>query len=141
MLEKFYEVLLRIAVALEGGADVTGEPKKPRGRPAKGETTPPTTEQLASAQSAAAASTAQTAAAVTAVGSATVGDKPVITAPTLQQVADKITDLANADRAKAVAILAAHGVKKVPELKPEQFESVLKAIALATAPSAADSLV
>lgn len=139
---KLHNVLERIAVALEGGAKVdaaeTAGPKRGRGRPAAGESTPPTEAQTANAQSAAAASTISTATAVTSAGA----EKPVDKVPTLQQVADAIIDLANnVSRDKAVAILAKYNVKKVPELKPEQFATVLADVAAAKAPAASDSLV
>lgn len=131
------------------GNDPAPTTAKPRGRPAKGESNGvalPSPEQLAAAvstaTSAAAASTAQTALAATSAGANAQADKPVLVQPTLQQVADAIIDLANNhSRDKAVAILTKYGVKKVPELKPENFVAVLADVATAKAPSAADSLV
>ena len=134
MFEKFLSLLERIAVALESASDP--EPNKvtrPRGRPAKGET-PANPEQQAAAQS---ASAGVAAAATVATPSATASttDPVVEKVITLQQVADAIIDLANNhSRDAAVAILAANNVKKVPELKPEQFKGVLDAVAKAKAP-------
>lgn len=112
-----------------------------RGRPAKGESAP-SPEQLAA--SVAGASTASAAPAATNAGSVAPAEKPVIIAPTLQQVADAIIALANSangGRDKAVAILTKYGVKKVPELKPENFQAVLDDVKAASAPSGAESLV
>jgi len=147
MFEKFLSILERIAVALENG---TGEQAAPapstRGRKAKGEVNgvAVSPEQLAAAAAAAAPAASQTAqvsqaAAATAAApaaAATVAEKPVEVVPTLQQVADAIIDLANNhSRDAAVGILAKFNVKKVPELKPEQFASVLAAVAAAKAPA------
>lgn len=150
MLEKLLEVLTRVAVALEALASGDGTtdakaPGKPRGRKAVGEANGValTPEQVAaqiagasSASSAAAASTVSTATAVTTAGPA--GDLPaVVTQPTLQQVADAIIALVNSPtggRDKAVSILTANGVKKVPELKPDQYAAVLAAVTAAAAP-------
>lgn len=45
-----------------------------------------------------------------------------------KQVADAITLLVSRDRPKAVEILSGFGVKKGPELKPEQYADVLAQI-------------
>jgi hypothetical protein len=134
---KLHNVLERIATALEGGAKpAAAEPaKRSPGRPAKGEGAP-NPEQLAAAP---AASTA--AATVTGTTSAP-ADKlpPVVKDVTLAQVADAIIDLANNhSRDAAVKILSDAGVKRVPELKPEQYADVLAAVAKAKAPISASS--
>lgn len=68
---------------------------------------------------------------------------PVAVQITLQQVADAIISLANSadgGRDKAVSILTQFGVKKVPELKAEQYAAVLEAVkAKATAPVSASA--
>lgn len=119
-----------IATAVEGAA---AAPK--RGRPPKATDAPANPEQSAAA--APAASTAPAAQTPDA-------DKPVETVPTLQKVADAIINLANSPdggRDKAVAILTQHSVKKVPELKVEQYASVLAAVAKAVIPAASAGLV
>lgn len=143
-LEGHTKALFAHAEALATGGGEAA-PKKTRGRPAAGETNGVAVDPTAAAASAPAASSvaapAATVAAPASVSTAAVSDKPVITQPTLQQVADKIIDLANNhSRDKAVAILTKYGVKKVPELKPADFANVLIDVAAATAPAANSDL-
>lgn len=143
-LESHTKALFAHAEALATGGGEAA-PKKTRGRPAAGETNGVAVDPTAAAASAPAASSvaapAATAAAPASVSTAAVSDK-VATVPTLQQVADKIIDLANNhSRDKAVAILAKYGVKKVPELKPADFAAVLLDVEAAKVPAASDSLV
>lgn len=130
--------------------DGTEAPKATRGRKAVGEAEgkAQTVEQVAAtaATSTAAVQAAATVATTpsTAAAAGTASEPKVVTQVTLQQVADKIIELANSPtggRDKAVAILTKYGVKKVPELKPETFEAVLKDVAAANAPAASDGLV
>lgn len=127
---KLHNVLERIAVALEGGAEtavgaVEGAVKRGRGRPAKGEGA--VSDPSLAAAAAPAASTAAIAAVTTApVPNGAEGVGPVTITVTLQKVADAIIDLANNySRDTAVAILKANGAGKVPELKPESYAKVL----------------
>lgn len=146
-LEGHTAALLSHAAALvSGGAETVTSAPRTRGRKAAGEEGGKalTAEQIAAASAAPSASTAATAQpAVTSAAAVATADKPVVTQPTLQQVADGIIAYANSltgGRDKAVAILAQFGAKKVPELKPEQFAGVLAAIAAANAPAASDGL-
>ena len=50
-------------------------------------------------------------------------------AVTYEQVAKAITECVKLDRAKVVAVLAQFGVKKGPELKPEQYAEFVGALA------------
>jgi CCR4-NOT transcriptional regulation complex NOT5 subunit len=91
-----------------------------------------------------ASATAVTSASQPAPASQLSAEPKVVTQLTLQQVADAIIALANSPtggRDKAVAILTKYGVKKVPELKPENFEAVLADVAAANAPSGAAGLM
>lgn len=145
-LEGHTAALLEHARALvAGGADAT---PKARGRKAAGEANgvAQTVEQIAAATPVTTAAVQVAASAPTVVTTApvaTVSDlPPVVTAVTLQQVADQIIAYANSPtggRDKAVAILTQFGVKKVPELKPEQYAGVVAAVKAATA--ASDGLV
>lgn len=145
-LEGHTAALLEHAKALASGG--TDAPKAARGRKAAGEAEGKAQTVTEVAASSAAASGVVTAAvqpsAVTSPVTSTPSAEPkVVTQPTLQQVADKIIELANSPtggRDKAVAILTKYGVKKVPELKPETFEAVLKDVAAAYTPSASDGL-
>lgn len=116
---------------------------KVRGRKASGEAEgkAQTVEQIAATNAtatvAATATAAVTPATTAALASSTAAEPKVVTQPTLQQVADKIIELANSPtggRDKAVAILTKFKVKKVPELKPEDFAAVLDDVAAANAP-------
>lgn len=145
-LEGHTAALLEHAKALASGG--TDAPKAARGRKAAGEAegkAQTVTEVAAGAQSAptGATVTATQTPATVVTPTTTVSEPKVVTQPTLQQVADKIIELANSPtggRDKAVAILTKYGVKKVPELKPENFEAVLKDVAAAYTPSASDGL-
>jgi len=44
----------------------------------------------------------------------------------VKQVADALVKLAEKDREKAVTLLGKFGAKKVPELKPENYEQFIK---------------
>src|SRR5882757_2168213 len=99
-LEGHTKALLVHAEALASGAVDAVTPKKPRGRPAAGETngvaTAPTPEQLAAAPTAAAGQPVSAQAVTSATTSPSVSaEKPVVTQPTLQQVADAIIAVAN----------------------------------------------
>lgn len=141
-LEGHTAALLSHASALVSGGAET--PKATRGRKAVGEVNgvAQTVEQVAASTlvttaAVQAAASAPTVAATAAAGTAS--DVPVVkTAKTLQQVADKIVALVNSPtggRDKAVAILTKYGVKKVPELKPEQFDAVWVDLEAAEAPA------
>lgn len=145
-LELHAKALFAHAEAMAGGAEAA--PKKTRGRPAAGEVNgvavnPETAAASAPAASTAAAAVSTTPAAQAALAAGVNGEAtlaPVVTEATQQQVADAIIALANnGSREKAVAILTKHGVKKVPELKKEQFAAVLADVRAASAPT--DSLV
>lgn len=146
-LTKLHDVLVRIAVALEGGDKLadTAAPKT-RGRKAAGEANgvAQTVEQIAAATpvTTAVAPVAASAPTVAPIAAAVTASDvpPVKTARTLQQVADKIVALVNSPtggRDKAVAILTKYGVKKVPELKPEVFDAVWADVEAADAPAGA----
>ena len=100
------------------------------------------TETPAAVTTAAPAQTAAPAANTTVAAAPAASDPPVVTQPTLQQVADAIINLANTvSRDKAVAILQKYGASKVPELKPEVFAAVLADVKVASAPAASSGLV
>lgn len=140
-LEGHTKALFAHAEALASGG-TEAAPKKPRGRPAAGETNGVAVDPSAAAAAAPAASTATPAANFAAATTPAAERAAIVTAPTLQQVADAIIDLANNhSRDAAVAILTKYGVKKVPELKPENFTAVLADVAKAKAPAASSDLV
>lgn len=128
---------------LKGGAAEAAP--KPRGRPAKGESSPPDAATLSAAPTAASAAAAQvvtqatekaptTTAATTTAPVTVEGEKPVVIQPTIQQVADAIVGLVNSGkRPDAIAILGAFKVAKVPQLKPDQFPGVIAAVDAAKA--------
>lgn len=62
---------------------------------------------------------------------------PAANAVPFKAVADAITELAELDRNKAVAVLSQHGVKLASDLKPEQFGSVVAACKAAMVPTSA----
>lgn len=151
--ENHTKALLEHAKALLHHAASNGGEKAPstRGRKAVGEVNgvAQTPEQLAaavaSAQPATAGVTASAGAPATAATQQTTVSElpPVVVQITLQQVADAIIGLANSadgGRDKAVSILTQFGVKKVPELKAEQYAAVLEAVkAKAAAPVSASA--
>lgn len=144
-LEGHTKALLAHAEALVSGSSETTAPR-PRGRRAAGEVNGVAVnpiDAVAAATPAAAAVQAAVNAAPQTV-TAAVDPKPVVTQPTLQQVADAIIALANSPtggRDKAVAILSKYGVKKVPELKPENFVAVLADVTAANVPDASGGLI
>ncbi len=101
--------------------------KRGRGRPPKdaGSAAAP----AAAPAAAASAAPAQSAAAPAATASAA--------AVPFKAVADAITELAEKDRDKAVALLAKYGAKLASELKPEQFAGIVAdaKAAMAAAPT------
>lgn len=126
------------AIGAVEGAVVTSR----RGRKAAGEADGKalTPDQIASSVASAASAAAAAPAVVTVVEPNGTPLGTVAVQPTLQQVADAIIQLANSadgGRDKAVAILTKYGVKKVPELKPENFTAVLAEVAAAKNPPAA----
>jgi len=148
MIEKFLSLFERLVVALENQSAGEGDPtqaapKRGRGRPAKGEAPAETATTPVSAPSSTTSASVVTTPAPAAEAPSTPATElaAIAVQPTLQKVADAIIDLANnVSRDKAVAILTKYGVKKVPELKPENFAAVLKDVEAAKAP-AAESLV
>lgn len=146
--ENHTKALLEHAKALLHHAASNGGEKAPstRGRKAVGEVNgvAQTPEQLAAAiAGAASAANAPVTAAVVTPAAASAELPPVVVQITLQQVADAIIGLANSadgGRDKAVSILTQFGVKKVPELKAEQYAAVLEAVkAKAAAPVSASA--
>ena len=110
------------AVVAEAKPEATA--KKPDGAAQTAETKPTATSAAAeqAAREAAAAAAAQATEALN--GHA---DKPA-DAPTYQDAANAINALAKAKgRAAAVAVLAAFGAAKLPDVKPEQFADVIAA--------------
>lgn len=100
--------------------------KKPDGAAQTAETKPTATTAAAESSQSVAAETGMTAAQATEAlyGHA---DKPA-DAPTYQDAANAINALAKAKgRAAAVAVLAAFGAAKLPDVKPEQFADVIAA--------------
>jgi hypothetical protein len=125
------EFLDGYAAGPEAGDAAAPAPK--RGRPAKVKDAP---APAAVEPAAVAAAPAPVAAAAAPAAPAA----PAATAVPFKDVADAITELAEKDRDKAVAILEQHGAKTASSLKPEQFASVVKACREALKP-AASSLV
>ena len=60
-------------------------------------------------------------------------ETPAAPAVEYKQIADAITKLAAQDRSKAVEILAGFGVKRGPDLKPEQWADALAQLQAALA--------
>lgn len=120
-----------------------GPAARAKGRKAAGEAEgkAQTVEQLAAAAATAAPATSAAPAAATATvvtAPAQAAEGLVKTSLTLQQVADAIVKLANdVSRDAAVAILTKYGAKKVPEIKPENFDAVMADIKAASAPASA----
>ena len=112
------------AVVAEAKPEATA--KKPDGAAQTAETKPTATTAAAESSQSVAAETGMTAAQATEAinGHA---DKPA-DAPTYQDAANAINALAKAKgRAAAVAVLAAFGAAKLPDVKPEQFADVIAA--------------
>lgn len=151
--ENHTKALLAHAAALLHHSNASPADVKPstRGRKAVGEVNGValTPEQIAASIAgstpAAAAATTVAPVLVAAVTPAAANAElpPVVVQVTLQQVADAIINLANSadgGRDKAVGILTQFGVKKVPELKAEQYAAVLEAVkAKAAAPVSASA--
>ena len=103
--------------------------KRSRGRP-RAAAADPAAGSPTVVPAAALATAAQAQAAAAAVA-------PAANAVPFKAVADAITELAELDRNKAVAVLSQHGVKLASDLKPEQFGSVVAACKAAMVPTSA----
>ena len=108
------------AVVAEAKPEATA--KKPDGAAQTAETKPTATTAAAESSQSVAAETGMTAA------QATEALNGHADAPTYQDAANAINALAKAKgRAAAVAVLAAFGAAKLPDVKPEQFADVIAA--------------
>lgn len=125
-------------LATQPGTAATGTDKPARGR-AKKDTQAPSP----AAPSPAAPAAAPAAAASAAPDAPTPAPTPSSGSQVpFKDVADVITELAEADHDAAVRILGSFGVKKASELKPGQFAAVVEAAKKALSPTqAAPSLI
>lgn len=141
LLQNLTDALNRNTAALTGepvvpGANAAPAPAaKPRGRPPKN--VDGSAAEAATAHAAPAATPAPAAAPAAPVTAAAAA-ATAVAGPSFKEAADALIDLANIKgRDAAVALLAAFGATKAPELKPADYAAFIERAKYSVAPQAA----